>query len=117
MSHREIEDTLRAMEHGRPTETDFRFVDDPERQRWEVMDGDEIVAFAEYVTAPGRVIYTHTVVKPQHEGRGIGSQLARHVLDDAVGHGLRITPRCPFIRSYIERHAEYMPSVDMPDER
>ena len=76
-----------------------------------------MVAYAEYRTAPGRVTFTHTVVEPEHEGKGIGSRLARWVLDDAVARGLRISPRCPFIRSYIERHREDLPSVDMPESR
>jgi predicted GNAT family acetyltransferase len=88
--------------------------DNPDDHRWEVRDGDRVIAYAEYITAPGRVIFTHTVVEPEHEGQGIGSRLARAVLDDAVSRDLRITPRCPFIRAYTERHQEYEASVDLP---
>jgi uncharacterized protein len=96
---------------------EFSITDHPERRRWEVTSGDAVVAFAEYRLAPGRVTFTHTVVEPEYEGHGLGSRLARHVLDDAVARGLRISPRCPFIRSYVERHREYMPSIDMPEPR
>jgi predicted GNAT family acetyltransferase len=96
---------------------DLEIVDQPERRRWEATEGDQVVGYAEYRTTPGRVIFTHTVVEPEFEGRGIGSRIARHVLDDAVARGLRITPRCPFIRSYLERHSEYAASVDMPATR
>jgi predicted GNAT family acetyltransferase len=96
---------------------DFDLTDNAERHRWELRDGDEVIAYAEYRAGPGRMIFTHTVVQPEYEGRGIGSRIARSVLDDAVARGLRITPRCPFIRSYIERHPEYAPSADLPDAR
>jgi predicted GNAT family acetyltransferase len=60
------------------------------------------------------VAFTHTVVEPRFEGQGIGTRLARAALDDAVGHDLRITPYCPFIRAYLERHPEYAAWVDQP---
>ena len=95
----------------------FSWSDNADARRWEVRDGDQLIAFAEYRLSPGRIVFTHTVVEPEFEGRGIGSRLARTVLDDAVARGLRITPRCPFIRAYVERHDRYAGSVDMPAAR
>lgn len=100
---------------GAPADLDW--ADHPERRRWEVRDGDEVVAYAEYRLSVGRITFTHTVVDPEHEGRGIGSRLARMVLDDAVARGLRIIPRCPFIRAYLGRHTEYADWVGMPEPR
>jgi predicted GNAT family acetyltransferase len=94
---------------------DLTWADNSAARRWEVKRGEEVVAYAEYIDKPGRVIFTHTVVEPAFEGRGIGSRLARTVLDDAVTRGLRITPRCPFIRAYIGRHERYAEHVDMPE--
>ena len=92
-------------------------VDNPAARRWEARLGGEVAGYAEYRTLPGRVIFTHTVVEPRFEGRGIGTRLARTVLDDAVARGLRITPHCPFIRAYLERHAQYDDWVDLPHSR
>ena len=83
-------------------------------QRYEVKIDGEVVAFADYRTKPGRVIFTHTEVDPDFEGQGIGSRLARTVLDDSIAHGLRITLYCPFIRAYVDRHPEYEASIDPP---
>jgi predicted GNAT family acetyltransferase len=105
------------VDQSKHAEADFDASDNPDARRWEVREGDRVIAYAEYRLAPGRVTFTHTVVEPDHEGRGIASRLARIVLDDAVRRGLRITPRCPFIRSYVERHGEYAPHVDMPQPR
>jgi predicted GNAT family acetyltransferase len=95
----------------------YEFRDNADERRWEVTDGDELVAFAEYRLRPGSIAFTHTVVDPTYEGRGIGSRLAKTVLDDAVARELRIIPYCPFISAYLERHAEYAAHVDMPSRR
>ncbi len=102
---------------AQPDHDDLATIDNPEQRRWEVRRGDDVIAYAEYRRAPGRVIFTHTVVEPEYAGRGIGSRLAKTVLDASVAAGLRITPVCPFIRAYIERHTGYAEHVDMPATR
>jgi predicted GNAT family acetyltransferase len=105
------------MEQDSHPKADLEIVDNPDSRRWEVREGDAVIAFAEYRNAPGRVTFTHTVVEPEYEGHGIGSRLAKALLDDAVARELRISPVCPFIRSYIDRHPAYAPSVDMSQPR
>ena len=105
------------MDETQPAAGDLETVDNPERKRWEVRSDGRVIAYAEYRLNPERITFTHTVVEPEQEGRGVGALLARTVLDNAVARGLRISPRCPFIRAYIERHPEYLPSVDMPQTR
>lgn len=75
-----------------------------------VVDG--MIAIAEYRLGDGEITFTHTEVPVALEGRGIGAALARTALDHARVRCLRVVPRCPFIRSYIERHAEYADLVD-----
>ena len=91
-----------------------RIEDDPPNQRYKVWLGDEFAAYSEYENEPGRIVFTHTVVRPRFEGRGIGSRLAKFAVEDARARGLRITPICPFIRSWLERHHEYDSIVDYP---
>jgi predicted GNAT family acetyltransferase len=96
------------------SEQEFEVVNNAAAGRWEARAGDDVLGYAEYHESPGQVVFTHTVVEPEHEGKGIGSRLARTALDDAVERKLRITPVCPFIRSYLRRHEEYGDTVDMP---
>ena len=94
--------------------TELDITNNASRRRWEVTLDGRVVAFADYRDKPGRVIFTHTEVDPEHEGKGIASRLAKAALDDAVERDLRITLYCPFIRSYVDRHPEYEPSIDPP---
>ena len=96
---------------------DYEYRDNADEKRWEVTDADGLVAFAEYRLRPEAIVFTHTVVDPAYEGRGIGSRLARTVLDDAVARGLRIVPYCPFISAYLERHEKYAAHVDWPNSQ
>jgi predicted GNAT family acetyltransferase len=94
----------------------FSIVDAPESHRYELRDGDTVVGFARYREHPDRMIFTHTVVDSAYEGQGLGSRLARFVLEDAVARDRRIVPVCPFIAAYLARHHEFDAHVDQPDD-
>ena len=64
-------------------------------------------AFVEYYTSGNRINYTHTEVPAELEGKGIGSALAKYVLEYAREHHLKVMPLCPFIKAYIDRHPEF----------
>lgn len=57
------------------------------------------------------ITFTHTVVDPEFEGKGVGSAIAKHVLDDSRAHGFKVVPTCKFIATYISRHSEYQDLV------
>jgi uncharacterized protein len=99
------------------SEPELKIADNADRRRYEAFLGDEKAGYSEYHLQPERVVFTHTVVKPQFEGRGIGSRLAKFAVNDARDRGLRITPVCPFIRAWLRRHSEYDAIVDYPPEK
>ena len=76
------------------------------KHRFEVDLGDGTLAIAEYEIFPERIIFTHTQVPPQHEGRGIGSALIRFALRWARERDLKVIPLCPFFAAYIGKHPE-----------
>ncbi|MFJ3666997.1 GNAT family N-acetyltransferase [Streptomyces sp. NPDC090106] len=82
-------------------------VDVPEASRFEVRIDGRQVGFAEYMRTNELVVYPHTVVDPAYNGRGLGSALARAVLDDARERKLAVLATCPFIAAYLARHPEY----------
>jgi predicted GNAT family acetyltransferase len=91
-------------------------VDRPEARRFEARLGSELAGFLEYRLAGTRRILIHTEVLPAFGGRGIGAALARHALDEAQAAGTRVTPKCPFVRAWLERHPEYA-SIVTPESR
>jgi uncharacterized protein len=80
--------------------------DNADRHRFE-LDADGHVAFSNYARAGNVIIIQHTEVPKELSGRGIGSALARGVLEFARGQGLKVVPHCPFVKSYIDRHPEF----------
>jgi uncharacterized protein len=87
--------------------SDLVFADARGHSRYEARLGGEVVGVADYRLSDDRIIFVHTEVDPAQEGQGVGGRLARFALEDARERGLRVVPRCPFIRSWIEKHDAY----------
>ena len=49
----------------------------------------------------------HTIVDPNHQDEGLGSELVAGALDDARSNGLRVKPTCGFVAAYIREHPAY----------
>lgn len=96
---------------------DLIVADNPQRNRYEATVGAVTAAFSDYRLVRGRIVFIHTEVAPEFERRGIGSRLARGLLDDTRTRGLRVTPLCEFIAGYIERHPEYADLVSWGPSR
>ena len=80
--------------------------DNAERHWFEVVvDGH--LARADYVIDGDVITFTHTIVPPALEGRGIASRLIRHGLSEARDRRLRVVPQCPFVAAYIRKHPEW----------
>jgi predicted GNAT family acetyltransferase len=100
----------------RVTGTSLTAVHDvPERERFEIEVDGALVGFVQYRRRPGTIAFVHTEIDPGHEGAGLGGILVSAALDEARREGVRVLPFCPFVRSYIERHSEYLELV--PAER
>ena len=90
---------------------DARVVDVSDRSRFEVRVSDEVAGFTEYRRHGDLIAFVHTLVDPRFEGHGLGSRLVREELADARSEGLSVLPFCPFVRSYIADHPEYLDLV------
>ncbi len=85
---------------------DAQISDNRERSRFEVtVEGH--VAHADYRIDGDVITFTHTIVPPALEGRGIASRLILHALNDVRARGLRVVPQCPFVAAYIRKHPEW----------
>ena len=78
--------------------------DAAQQQRYELSLEGRVAGFIDYRDADGSRQLVHTEVLPEHEGQGLGAQLARFALDDARSQGRKVVPACSFIAAYIRRH-------------
>jgi len=85
-------------------------VDNVGLSRFELQVGEH-VAFSKYRRDGNVVTFIHTEVPDALSGKGIGSALAKGALDLVRAHGEKAIPKCPFIRSFIEKHPEYQDLV------
>lgn len=86
--------------------------DNPDKSRYEAHLEGNLVGYATYQLTTALIVFTHTEVVPECEGKGVGSALAKFALDDVRDQGQRqVLLLCPFIKAWIARHPEYIPLV------
>ena len=96
-------------------EPEVRVVNNPAEHRYEAWVGERRAGFVLYDERPGHLVFLHTEVDPSFEGHGIGGRLAAGALADVRARGFTLTPQCPFIADFIDRHAEYADLVAARD--
>ena len=79
--------------------------DNPALSRFE-LDVNGVTAVANYQLKGGVTTITHTEVPPQARHGGIASQLIAGALQVARARGLKIVPRCSFVKAYVDEHPE-----------
>jgi predicted GNAT family acetyltransferase len=89
--------------------------DEPAEDRFVIAAEGRRAGYSAYQRSPGEITFLHTEIKPEFEGKGLGSVLVREALAQARSAGDAVIPRCPFVRSYIERHPAEIDLV--PPER
>ncbi|MDZ7773389.1 MAG: GNAT family N-acetyltransferase [Balneolaceae bacterium] len=84
-----------------------RVRDNSDRKRFE-LDLGQKTAYVDYIINAKGVIYlTHTEVPSAWEGQGVASDMVHQVLQEVDRRGLRLVPLCPYVASYLRRHAEW----------
>jgi uncharacterized protein len=85
--------------------TDLQVVNDTAAGRFEAgVDGAR--AELVYQAEGDRLVLLHTEVPVELEGHGIGGLLVGAAVDHAAARRLTIVPRCPFARTWLERHPD-----------
>ena len=83
----------------------IKIIDNPGKHRFEADLGDA-VAIAEYNLLSHAIMFTHTEVPEEFEGRGIGTKLIEFALAAGRERGLQVIPICPFFAAYMREHEE-----------
>lgn len=80
--------------------------------QYEALDQNgAMLGLVQYRRVDGGLALTHTETAVGHEGEGVASSLVRTILDQARRNDTAVLPYCPFVRSYIARHLDYLPLV------
>jgi hypothetical protein len=83
-----------------------------DERRFELMLDGERAGLAAYRVRDGVTVITHSEIHPEHQGKGLGHELARQTLDALREQGARVAPACPFFAKYIAEHPEYADLVE-----
>jgi predicted GNAT family acetyltransferase len=94
---------------------DVKVVDNPDMGRFEILADGELAGFVLYQLYPDEIVFTHTETDDRFKGMGLGSRLVRTSLDTARQRHLAVLPYCPFVKSWISTHREYVDLV--PEDR
>jgi uncharacterized protein len=70
------------------------------------LEENGVTAFANYQLRDGVITISHTETPVAARGQGIASKLVSGALDIARARGLKVIPRCPFVRAYVQKHPE-----------
>ena len=71
----------------------------------------------EYRWLKGSMVLMHTLVPASERRKGIGSLLAKYVLEHARAHHLKVIVYCPFVDLYLKKHPEYNDLVMQPKKK
>ncbi|MFC6082348.1 GNAT family N-acetyltransferase [Sphaerisporangium aureirubrum] len=76
-------------------------------RRYEITVDGRLAGFVQYRRRPGQLVFTHTEIGDEYEGKGLGSRLIGAALDAARAAGVSVVPVCPFVSRFVEHHPEY----------
>ena len=85
---------------------ELHVIHNAEKKRFEIQV-DSYTAVLAYLLNGNIIVFTHTGVPPELEGRGIGSLLVKTGMQYAKEHNLKVNSLCWFVSGYIERHPEF----------
>ncbi|MGE0686805.1 MAG: GNAT family N-acetyltransferase [Dehalococcoidia bacterium] len=78
--------------------------------QFEIRVGDA-VAFLTFDMRGDYVVFVHTQVPPELEGKGLGGKLASAALTWARDNDVKAVPLCPYVAGYLNRHPEFEDAV------
>ena len=85
--------------------------DNAAEQRYELVDGDAVVALADYRDQGTVRVLPHVETDPAHRGQGLAGQVVAFALEDIRAQGMTVVPACPFAAQYVNEHPEYQDLV------
>ncbi|MFB6613815.1 GNAT family N-acetyltransferase [Streptomyces sp. NPDC085524] len=92
----------------------IEFQDERKAGRLFAVEDGAVVGFIAYFVlaeAPHALVAVHTIVEPDHEGRGIAGGLVKTFYGIAAAEGVPVVPLCPYAASWAAKHPDQAPSA------
>ncbi len=86
-------------------------IDNAPAHRFEIHVDDQLAGFVTYRRSAGMIDLVHTEIDDAFSGQGLAGELVAHVLDTVRAEGVAVLPSCPYVRSFIVKHPEYLDLV------
>jgi predicted GNAT family acetyltransferase len=77
-----------------------------ELNRFEIYSDGELAGFAEFKIENQIISYTHTEIDTKFGGQGLGGQLIKVALSEALEQDLQVAPYCSFVSAFIKKNGE-----------
>jgi predicted GNAT family acetyltransferase len=81
-----------------------RLIDNAAKGRFELIDDEGELVFANYRRGPDRLILTHVETDPAARGKGLAGRLMDLIVAEARARKLKIEARCPYVVYWFEEH-------------
>lgn len=94
-----------------PVQPDIEVRDNQVEDRFELFAQGVPAGVLAYEVRNENVALVHTEIDPDFQGRGMGSELIGHALDQIRASGRGVLPVCPFVLTFLQRHPEYVDLV------
>ena len=78
---------------------------------WKI-DGNLAKIEYDFSSDKKRIFLIHTEVPPSLQGMGIAPRLVQAVLEHIEEKGWKLVPLCPYVKSFIKKHPEYLRLLD-----
>jgi predicted GNAT family acetyltransferase len=79
--------------------------------RFEIWIDDEMAGQTVYQGKDRVLSFVHTEIDERFAGRGLSALLIRSALDSVRARDGQVLPYCPFVKSFIEKHPDYLDLV------
>ena len=70
-------------------------------------DGNRVAEIVYSKGAEGLLIIEHTEVNEELQGQNLGFELVHKTVEYARGHGLKISPVCPFAKAVFDKREDF----------
>ncbi len=95
--------------------TTVTIVNDQSNSKWDAYYGDDLAGVIVYEMNGPRLSLTHAAVRPEFQGRGVGTRMIADVLNEIRSQGRTATILCGVVRDFIDKFPEYSDVVDAHD--